>query len=125
MRNFSVFAGCGIVYSLLSLAVVSQVSGVNIYLFITSVTEFVFDLSIALAVITAMPLFIPERLVPEKLRSVLILGFAAPPVTLVLVAIVSFLHLGPLLKWIFWPAVVAWLVYGCWREKKNPAQSAG
>lgn len=119
IRNFAIFLGCGILYSIAFAAVASQVRGVDIWLFAAGATEFVLRLSLLLTVLIAQPIIVPKRFIPQRLRSVIAVGFAAPLVALVAFAMVSVLHLGIFLRRALWPAVIVWLVYGWWRDKKR------
>jgi hypothetical protein len=123
VRNIIVFVICDLAYLVLLGALISMVQGIDIEQFAENMTRALLSISVALALLTAKPFLIPRRYVPQKLKAVIILGLVAPPGGLLLITVTGLLHLGSIVGHMFWPAVIVWIVFGWWRDRKNKTQS--
>jgi hypothetical protein len=123
-RNLGIFAACDLGYLIAAILVVANVNGVDSKAFAGSLTDSLLHLSFGLAVVTANPILIPKRFVPQTTKTLFIVGAASPPIAFLPIGIVGHFHLGDAVGSMFWPAVVIWLIYGLWRNKrKNPVGS--
>jgi hypothetical protein len=123
VRNLVIFAACDLGYIVVAGVIVAKVNGTDVEKFTASLTDFLIHLSFGLAIVTANPILIPRRFVPQTTKTLFIVGAAAPPIAFLLIITLWLLHLTDAVSGLFWPDVVIWLFYGWWRDKRKRPQA--
>jgi hypothetical protein len=121
-RNFLIFLVCDIPYGAIVIGVASRVPNVDFELLGYGLTGAFLRFSVVLALLTAKPIFMPDRLTPTRVRTLWIIGFVAPPVACLILLLVIVFHLEPVVSALFWPLVILLLVYGWWRDRKKKSE---
>ena len=119
LRNFLVFIACDLVYLILVLGVTSLLSSVDFISLVQGITAASLRLSLILAIWTVDPILLPKRFAPQKVKTLWIIGFVAPPVAGLLLGTVVLLHLGQALDEAFWPIVILWLAFDWWQNRRK------